>query len=175
MEGAPKGLLFEPEIMTAIEEAAFLHVIKTLLFGGSACMASMPSGGSYASSSLSGGVSGDDADVRLSPFFRTTAGRAAAVADISARILSESLVTEYGPGAGIGWHRDSPPFGIVAGISFGGACRMRFRRAEGQKRETWALELPPRSLYVIVALRGRNGSTAYRRSKNPAGRSLFEL
>ena len=33
LEDAPDGLLFEPEIMTAIEEAAFLDVIKTLPFG----------------------------------------------------------------------------------------------------------------------------------------------
>jgi alkylated DNA repair dioxygenase AlkB len=39
---------------------------------------------------------------------------------------AEALVTEYTTGAGIGWHRDAPVFGIVAGISLGGTCRMRF-------------------------------------------------
>ena len=33
LAGAPDGLLFEPEIMTAMEEATFLCVIKTLPFG----------------------------------------------------------------------------------------------------------------------------------------------
>jgi hypothetical protein len=33
LEGAPDGLLFEPEIMTPAEEAAFLNVITTLPFG----------------------------------------------------------------------------------------------------------------------------------------------
>jgi alkylated DNA repair dioxygenase AlkB len=37
----------------------------------------------------------------------------------------------------------------VAGISFAGACRMRFQRGEGQQRQTWSLALPPRSLYVL--------------------------
>jgi alkylated DNA repair dioxygenase AlkB len=60
-------------------------------------------------------------------------------------VLSESLITEYTPGTGIGWHRDAPPFGILAGISFGGGCRMRFQRGEGQLRQTWTIELPPRS------------------------------
>jgi alkylated DNA repair dioxygenase AlkB len=55
-------------------------------------------------------------------------------------------------GAGIGWHCDSPPFGIVAGISFGGNCRMRFQRAEGLQRQTWSLDLPPRSLYVMSGI-----------------------
>lgn len=76
--------------------------------------------------------------------------RASAVAGIPSRALSESLITEYAEGAGIGWHRDSPPFGIVAGISFGGGCRMRFQRGEGRERQTWAIELPPRSLYLMT-------------------------
>jgi alkylated DNA repair dioxygenase AlkB len=75
--------------------------------------------------------------------------RAAAVAGIPTPVLSEALVTEYTPGAGIGWHRDSPPFGIVAGISFGSGCRMRFQRGEAEQRQTWTIELPPRSLYVL--------------------------
>ena len=33
LEGAPDGLLFEPEIMTAAEEIAFLEIIKALPFG----------------------------------------------------------------------------------------------------------------------------------------------
>jgi alkylated DNA repair dioxygenase AlkB len=76
--------------------------------------------------------------------------RAAGVAGVPPDALSESLVTEYPPGAGIGWHRDSPPFGIVVGISFGAVCRMRFQRGEGEQRQNWSIELPPRSLYVLM-------------------------
>jgi alkylated DNA repair protein (DNA oxidative demethylase) len=61
-----------------------------------------------------------------------------------AAVLSESLVTEYSTGAGIGWHRDSPPFGILAGISLACRCRMRFQRGEEKQRQTWAIELAPR-------------------------------
>ncbi|MGI9074020.1 MAG: hypothetical protein ACR2JB_22500 [Bryobacteraceae bacterium] len=38
---------------------------------------------------------------------------------------TEAVVTEYASGAGIRWHRNAPPFGIVAGISLMGTCRMR--------------------------------------------------
>jgi DNA oxidative demethylase len=150
MEGAPDGLLFEPEIMTATEEAAFLDVIKTLPFGAfrmhgvDAKRRVVRFGLNYvAGSAAMTPVS--DFPVSLEPL----RARAAAVAGIPTRLLSESLVTEYMPGAGIGWHRDSPPFGIVAGISFGDCCRMRFQRGEGRERRTWTLELPPRSLYVM--------------------------
>lgn len=41
--------------------------------------------------------------------------------------FAEVLVTEYSVGAGIGWHRDAPPFDIVAGISLLSECKMHFR------------------------------------------------
>lgn len=49
--------------------------------------------------------------------------RAAILAEVEPDEFSEVLVTEYPPGAGIGWHRDAPRFGIVAGISLGSGCR----------------------------------------------------
>jgi hypothetical protein len=38
-----------------------------------------------------------------------------------------ALINEYPPGAPIGWHRDAPQYGIVAGISLLSSCRMKFR------------------------------------------------
>ncbi|MGH2684878.1 MAG: alpha-ketoglutarate-dependent dioxygenase AlkB [Actinomycetota bacterium] len=60
----------------------------------------------------------------------------------------EALITRYPPGAGIGWHRDAPMFGSrVAGVSLGGAARMRFRR---DGHEPHVLPLEPRSAYVLA-------------------------
>jgi alkylated DNA repair protein (DNA oxidative demethylase) len=75
--------------------------------------------------------------------------RAARVAGLAEEEFSETLITEYPPGAGIGWHRDAPHFGVVAGISLGGECRMRFQRGKGTDRVTAAAILPPRSLYLL--------------------------
>ncbi len=68
-----------------------------------------------------------------------------------AQRLSHALVTEYRPGTTLGWHRDVPQFELVAGISLGASCRMRFRpyppgRADG---EPFAVELEPRSAYML--------------------------
>jgi alkylated DNA repair dioxygenase AlkB len=41
--------------------------------------------------------------------------------------LAMALINEYRPGTPIGWHRDAPQYGIVAGISLASACRMQFR------------------------------------------------
>jgi alkylated DNA repair dioxygenase AlkB len=62
-----------------------------------------------------------------------------------------ALVTEYRPGTPIGWHRDRPQYGSVAGVSLAGACRMRFRPNDNRhdRDAVVALELAPRSLYVM--------------------------
>ncbi|HKA08972.1 MAG TPA: alpha-ketoglutarate-dependent dioxygenase AlkB, partial [Candidatus Dormibacteraeota bacterium] len=60
-----------------------------------------------------------------------------------------TLVQRYPPGASIGWHRDAPAFGAVIGISLLSSCRMRFQRGSGQERQLAALDLPPRSVYVL--------------------------
>jgi len=76
--------------------------------------------------------------------------RVAPLADRPPERFEEALVTEYRPGATIGWHRDAPAFGsAVIGVSLGSACRMRFRRKKGDGWETWGQTLEPRSAYVL--------------------------
>ena len=41
---------------------------------------------------------------------------------VAAENIAELLVTEYPPGALINWHRDAPPFDIIAGLSLGADC-----------------------------------------------------
>ena len=76
--------------------------------------------------------------------------RAAHLLGVDPESLEETLVTEYRPGASIGWHRDAGAFGpAVVGISLGSPCRMRFRRKRDDGWETSAVELEPRSAYVL--------------------------
>lgn len=82
-------------------------------------------------------------------FLLALRGRAAGVGDVAADELVEVLVTHYPPGAGIGWHRDAPMFGVVVGVSLASACRFRFQRGKGDERRTAAAELEPRSAYVL--------------------------
>lgn len=89
--------------------------------------------------------------------------RAAALLGVAPDALAEALVTEYTPGAGIGWHRDAPAFGDVIGVSLLGACRFRLARGEGAGRETRALTLSPRSAYVLSG----PARTAWRHSIPP--------
>lgn len=75
--------------------------------------------------------------------------RAAGLAGLAPAELAHALVTEYAPGAAIGWHRDRPVFGDVVGISLGAPCRFRFRRKLGEKWERASLTLMPRSAYLL--------------------------
>jgi alkylated DNA repair dioxygenase AlkB len=59
----------------------------------------------------------------LLPLRSRIAGWAGVVDDA----FSMALINEYPPGAPIGWHRDAPQYGIVAGVSLLSDCRMRFR------------------------------------------------
>ena len=71
-----------------------------------------------------------------------------------------ALVNEYRPGAPIGWHRDAPQYGIVAGISLLSDCRMKFRPhvraraaaagSHGKRTATHQITLERRSAYLMT-------------------------
>ena len=63
--------------------------------------------------------------------------------------FQQALVTEYGPGAAIGWHRDRSVFGDVIGVSLLSSCTFRFRKKAGAKWERHSLALEPRSAYLL--------------------------
>ena len=57
----------------------------------------------------------------------------------------------YPAGAEIGWHRDAPMFGSrIAGVSLGAPCRMRLQRTVGGTRRVAAIDLAPRSAYLLT-------------------------
>ena len=76
---------------------------------------------------------------------------AAAWAAIPGTRIEHAMIAEYPPGAPLGWHRDVPEFEEVIGISLLGHARMRFRPwpPRVNERSRWAIELEPRSIYVM--------------------------
>jgi alkylated DNA repair dioxygenase AlkB len=80
-------------------------------------------------------------------------------ANVDADAFAMALINEYSPGAPIGWHRDAPQYGIVAGVSLLSPCRMRLRpyinpgviRAGGQRRTaTHEILLEQGSAYLMT-------------------------
>lgn len=70
-------------------------------------------------------------------------------AALEADALEQVLVSEYAPGAGIGWHRDKPVFGEVVGVSLLAPCVFRFRRSVGQRWRRAQVVAEPRSAYLL--------------------------
>ncbi|HVO64074.1 MAG TPA: hypothetical protein VMT53_24350 [Terriglobales bacterium] len=58
------------------------------------------------------------------------------------------MITEYPPGAPIGWHRDVPQFEGIVGISRGASCRMRLKPYKGEGSIV-SVVLESRSVYRI--------------------------
>jgi alkylated DNA repair dioxygenase AlkB len=74
----------------------------------------------------------------------------AAFAQLDPSSLQQVLVTEYGLGAPIGWHRDKAVFDEVAGVSLLSPCVFRLRRKAGSAWQRASLTLEPRSAYLLA-------------------------
>lgn len=82
-------------------------------------------------------------------WLRPLRDRAAGFARISPPEFVHALITRYDPGAGIGWHRDRPQFGMVVGISLVAGATLRFRQRSGSGFRRASIELLPRSAYLL--------------------------
>jgi alkylated DNA repair dioxygenase AlkB len=85
----------------------------------------------------------------LPDFLVALRDQAAAFTGLPATEFRQAMVTEYAPGAGIGWHRDKAEFGEVVAISLLSPCILRFRRKVGDRWERRSLAAQPRSAYVL--------------------------
>jgi alkylated DNA repair dioxygenase AlkB len=75
--------------------------------------------------------------------------QAASFAGLDPQALEHALVTEYKPGAGIGWHKDRSVFGDVVGISLLAPCTFRLRRKLGKLWQRRSFTAAPRSMYLL--------------------------
>jgi len=158
----PPGFLLRPDFIDADEERALVRAIALLEFskvemrGVVAKRRTVHYGWTYGYRSRAAEPGPD-----IPEFLLPLRARAAAWAAIDPDAFAEALITEYPPGAGIGWHRDAPMFGdVIAGVSLASDCRMKFRPyvspkdltgvARPPRRATHEVELPARSAYLIT-------------------------
>jgi alkylated DNA repair dioxygenase AlkB len=87
----------------------------------------------------------------IPPFLSELKEMAASFASLNGDELQHVLITEYGPGVGIGWHRDKAVFGNVVGVSLLAPCVLRFRRRikKDDKWERVNVFAEPRSAYLL--------------------------
>jgi alkylated DNA repair dioxygenase AlkB len=153
----PAGFYYRDHFISADEEVALVAEISRLEFatfemrGVVARRRVLFFGRSYDSGRVS---------PPLPAFLAPLRDRVAGWANLAADAFAMALINEYSPGAPIGWHRDAPQYGIVAGISLLSSCRMKFRpyvrpgaaahAAPTRRAATHVITLQPRSAYLMT-------------------------
>jgi alkylated DNA repair dioxygenase AlkB len=148
----PEGFLYRESLISEAEETDLLRHIQSLpfqdfRFHGFTGKRRIVSFGWRYDFEGAGLQKTDD----MPPFLSDLRTKAAAFAHLDPSSFQHVLVTEYAPGAGIGWHIDKRVFDEVAGISLLAPCKFRFRRprpAGGFERRH--LILRPRSAYLLT-------------------------
>jgi alkylated DNA repair dioxygenase AlkB len=85
--------------------------------------------------------------------------------------FQQAGVNEYPAGAGIGWHKDKPQFGVIVGVSLLAPAIMRFRLAEGTGWVRASQRLEPRSIYILEG----EARTAWEHSVPPVDALRYSL
>jgi alkylated DNA repair dioxygenase AlkB len=147
-----EGFRYQPNLINREEEAALLLRVRELPFehfkfhGHRGKRRTVSFGWRYEFSGRGKLEKADD----IPEFLLPVRARAGSFAGIEPEKFQHVLVIEYGPGAGIGWHRDRPVFGDVVGVSLLAPCVLRFRKkVEAQKWERLNLSAEPRSAYLL--------------------------
>ncbi|MCA1564432.1 MAG: alpha-ketoglutarate-dependent dioxygenase AlkB [Acidobacteria bacterium] len=147
----PEGFRYRPELIGAAEEDALLARVRELPFrefefhGYTGKRRVVSFGWRYDFSARH--LQKADA---IPAYLLALREAAATFSGLEADEFQHVMVTEYSPGAGIGWHRDKAVFGQVAGISLLAPCVLRLRRAVGRKKwERVNVLAAPRSAYFL--------------------------
>jgi len=146
----PDGFKYQPGLISSNEEDDLLSHIRTLPFKdfefhgflGKRRIVSFGWRYDFGARQLQ---KADD----IPPFLLPLQHRAAAFANLGPTELQHVLITEYAPGAAIGWHRDKAVFDEVVGISMVSPCPFRLRRKAGSKWQRATIHLAPRSGYLL--------------------------
>ena len=148
--GFPEGFSYAPGLITSAEEAELVARIRALPFrefefhGYTGKRRVVSFGWKYDFEERVLGKVNDIPD-----FLLDLRARAASFAKLAPEALQHALVTEYSPGAAIGWHRDKAVYGQIVGVSLLAPCTFRLRRSIGSKWERVNLVAEPRSVYLL--------------------------
>lgn len=149
----PEGFDYFPRFISADEEASFIAAIAELtllpmVFHGYTANRKTASFGydySFTNRKLSKGKP-------IPHQFSSLVKKVGDKLSVLPEDFAELLVTEYPPGSVINWHRDAPPFDIIAGISLAEDCIFRLRPHEKTKQTRGSvISFPVErcSLYII--------------------------
>ena len=101
-------------------------------------------------------------DASIPNYLRPLMHIASRISGQPADAFEQAMVTEYAPGAGIGWHRDRPSYEDIVSVSFLAPCTLRLRRRAGKGWERQAVPVASRSVTFCTGRCAKNGNTASR-------------
>jgi alkylated DNA repair dioxygenase AlkB len=150
---SPSGFSYIPNFITQTEEVEFsenassidVHSFNFHGYEAKRKVASFGYDWNFENRTLSKGT-----DIPL--FFNPVLEKVALYLTLKPEQFVEVLLTEYPVGSVINWHRDAPPFDIIAGISLLSDCVFRFRPYDKKKQGRGSIISIPvkrRSLYII--------------------------
>jgi alkylated DNA repair dioxygenase AlkB len=151
----PQGFVYKPEIISHSEQQLLVRAIEQLEFTAVKMRDVVAKrrvahfGRSYEYETAALGSAPP-----VPEFLLPLRQRVAEFAGRDPEEFAEVLVTDYPPGAPIGWHRDAPGFDIIVGVSLLSECTIKFRPWPVEKlpsKRTKPLNqiLEPRSAYIL--------------------------
>jgi alkylated DNA repair dioxygenase AlkB len=149
-QARPPGFAYAEDRIDAALEKALLREIETLPFKpfefhgffGNRRVVSFGWRYDYAGRALK-------ASDPMPDFLLPLCAIAADFAQRPAERFQQALVTEYAPGAGIGWHRDKPMFEDVVAFSLLAPRSLRLRQKDGAGWTRYSQVVAPRSAYLL--------------------------
>jgi alkylated DNA repair dioxygenase AlkB len=146
----PEGFRFQADLVTPEEERSLVASFKNLPFKPYEHL------GYFGNRRIAGFGWRQDANGRMvetgepiPEILLPLLDKVAAFTGLARETFRHALVTEYSPGAGIGWHRDRPPAVAIAGVSLVSPCTFRLRRKAGDKWDRASIIAAPRSAYLM--------------------------
>jgi alkylated DNA repair dioxygenase AlkB len=88
-------------------------------------------------------------DASIPGYLQPLADIASQISGMAADAFKQIMITEYAPGAGIGWHRDRPTYEDVVAVSFLAPCTLRLRQRVNEDWERRSIHIEPRSAYLL--------------------------
>ena len=146
----PAGFRYAPDFLDTAEEERLIRAVEPLAFApfefqGFVGNRRVISFGWRYDFNGGGLQQAEDIPAFLLPLRKAAGG----LFGIDPAKLEQVLLTQYPPGAAIGWHKDRSVFEDVIGVSLLSSCTFRFRRKAGAKWERCALVVEARSAYLL--------------------------
>jgi alkylated DNA repair dioxygenase AlkB len=171
----PDGFHYYPDFLTEEEEASLIREIKNhplhnFNFQGFEAKRKIASFGFDYNFNKRNLTRGKEIPVAFTSLIEKVAHHLS----IPSNDFAELLLTEYPEGSVINWHRDAPPFELIAGISLLSDCTFRLRphdKAKQNRTSTLSFQVKRCSLYVISGI----ARSDWQHSISPVKQTRFSI